>query len=106
MHKVCEFYKLFHDSLKFFPKDSKYSLGQKIENAVLEILELSMRAVYAQKMEKISFLREIDSKVNLLKILVRLTYEMKILDNKKYIDLQEKLQEIGKMVGGWMRYSS
>lgn len=65
-----------------------------------------MRAVYAQKMEKISFLREIDSKVNLLKILVRLTYEMKILDNKKYIDLQEKLQEIGKMVGGWMRYSS
>ena len=106
MHKICEFYKLFHEFLKLFPKDEKYSLGGKIEITALEILELSMKTVYAQKPEKTNFLREIDGKVNLLKILVRLAQEINVLDSKKYISLQERLQEIGKMVGGWMRYSS
>jgi len=92
--------------LKLFPKDEKYSLGEKIEVITLEILELSMQTIHAPKMEKINFLRKIDGKTNLLKILVRLAQEIKVLDDKKYISLQDKLQEIGRMVGGWMRYSS
>ena len=106
MHKVCEFYKLFHDFLKFFPKTEKYSLGQKIENLILEIIELSLKTAYLPKLEKLTPLKEIDSKTNLLKIIIRLTNEIKSLDNKKYLILQEKLQEIGKMVGGWIRYVS
>ena len=28
----------------------------------------------------------------------------KPLDDKKYFLLQEKLQEIGRMIGGWIKY--
>ena len=31
VHKVCEFYKLFHEFLKLFPKMEKYSLGIKLK---------------------------------------------------------------------------
>jgi len=29
--------------------------------------------------------------------------ELKMLDNKKYLSLEEKVQEIGRMLGGWMK---
>jgi len=105
VHKICELYKLFHEYLRLFPKIEKYSLGQKIENLILEILEISLKTVYSPKQEKLSLLKEVDIKVNLLKTLLRLANEIKSLDNKKYLILQEKLQEIGRMVGGWIRYS-
>lgn len=103
MHKICEFYKLFHEFIKLFPKTEKYSLGQKIENTALEILELSLKSIYLPKQEKIPFLKKIDTKTNLLKVLIRLASETKSLDNKKYLILEKMLQEIGKMIGGWIR---
>jgi hypothetical protein len=105
IHKIYEFYKLFHQCLKLFPKTEKYSLGQKIENLILEILELSFKINYSAKNEKMILLKETDAQVHLLKTLIRLAYEVKALDNKKYLKFQEQLQEIGRMIGGWIRYS-
>ena len=104
VHKVCELYKLFHECLKLFPKHEKYTLGQKINNLILKILESLLKTAYLPKQEKLTPLKESSAEINLLKILVRLANEIKALDNKKYILLQEKLQEIGKMVGGWIKY--
>ena len=104
VHKIFEFYKLFHEFIKLFPKTEKYSLGQKIENLILEILELTLKTIYSTKQEKSLSLKKINVKLNLSKMLIRLANEIRILDNKKYLFLQEKLQEIGRMVGGWIRY--
>ena len=99
-------YKLFHKILILFPKYERYSLGQKIENTILDTLELSIKTVYLPKQEKLKYLKEIDTKINLLKMLIRLSNEIKTLDNKKYLILQEKLQEIGRMIGGWIKFIS
>ena len=40
-------------------------------------------------------------KVDTIKVLLEVLWETKSLDNKKYIDLSEPLNEIGKMLGGW-----
>ena len=81
-------------------------MGQKVESLILDILELLIKTVYLPKQEKLTYLKEIDTKINLLKTLIRLANEIKALDNKKYLILQEKLQEIGRMIGGWIRYIS
>ena len=104
IHKLCEFYKLFHEYLKLFPKSEKYSLGQKVESLILETIEDSFAVAYGQKIEKIPLLQTMSIKTNLLKTLDRLTFEIRAIDNKKYITLQEQLQEVGKMIGGWLRY--
>lgn len=80
-------------------------MGQKIENLTLEILELGFKTTYSIKTEKFQLLKNTDAKVHLLKTLIRLSYEIKAIDNKKYLALQEQLQEIGKMIGGWIKYS-
>jgi hypothetical protein len=37
--------------------------------------------------------------------LIRLAYETNALQDKHYLSLQQQLQEIGKMLGGWIRYT-
>ena len=40
-------------------------------------------------------------KVDTLKILLMVLWETKSFDTKKYAALSEKVEEIGKMLGGW-----
>ncbi len=70
---------------------------------ILEIIKLIFFAANLPKEEKFNVLQKANLKVNLVKILIRLAMEVKALDNKKYIQLQKELQEIGKMLGGWLR---
>jgi hypothetical protein len=35
---------------------------------------------------------------------VRMAYELEIIENRKYIDFQSDLQEISKMINGWIKY--
>jgi len=38
-----------------------------------------------------------------MKFLIKLLWEIKSLDNKKYIHLSAPLMEIGKMIGAWLK---
>lgn len=103
MHKILELYKLFHKVLIFFPKHEKYTLGQKIENTILEILELTLSANYAISVYKKDILRKANNKIDLLKYLVRLAQETESVKPKNYLALEQAILEIGKMIGGWRR---
>ena len=35
--------------------------------------------------------------------MIRLCFDVKAFDQKKYIHCEESLQEIGKMLGGWIK---
>lgn len=84
------------------PKKDKYSLGQKIEQTNLEMIELLIGAG-SNKDKKLLYLEKASIKLDLLKLLIRLAEEIKAIPTKKYLHLQEILQEIGKMLGGWIR---
>ena len=78
-------------------------MGLKIENTVLEILELLLAAAYGLKNEKLQKARMASNKVDLLKLLIRLSYDTKSINAKQYLALQEQTVEIGKMLGGWIK---
>src|SRR3989338_880728 len=101
--KTYELYKLFYDYIALFPKKDKYSLGVRCELYLLNTLELFIAASTATKDKKLTTLQQANIKFDTLKILIRLTKDIKALDTKKYIVLQERIQEIGKMLGGWQR---
>lgn len=103
LHRTYDFYKLFYQYLQSFPRKDRYSLGQKCENLILEILELLLLAAQSSKEDKLKRLEEVSAKLNILRILIRLVKEIKVLDFKKYLILQEKINEIGKLLGGWIK---
>ena len=102
MHKIVELYKLFHKCLILFPKHEKYTLGQKIENTILETLELVLSANYASIYKK-AILRKANNKIDLLKYLVRIAHETNSIKIKGYLLLEEVIINIGRMIGGWQR---
>lgn len=100
---MYELYKLYYGYVQLFPKKDKYTLGARCELYILETLELLLAASSVIKQEKKPFLQQANVKFDTLKIFLRLAKEIKLLDNKKYLELQKHIQEIGKMLGGWQR---
>ena len=103
IQKLVQAYKLWHSFLAVFPKSSRYTLGIKIDSLFLEVIELIIKASYSNKLEKFISLKNASVKLDLLKFFLQITWEIKSLDNKKYILISEKLNEIGKMLGGWIK---
>lgn len=78
-------------------------MGQKIDQITLDIIEFTITAGYLPGEQKLTFLQKISIKLDLLKILLRLSSETKCLDNNQYQSLTSQLLEIGRMLGGWIK---
>ena len=74
--------------------------------AIINIVELFLEAGYSKSFNKAPILEKASVKLNTLRFLIRLMKDTKSLDNKKYICLQEMIDEIGRMLGGWIRSSN
>ena len=103
LHKIYDIYKLFYEYSESIPRKDRYCIGQKCENLILDILELVIASIQSLKNEKIKLLNEVSIKLNVLRIIIRLAKDVKALDFKKYLSLQEKINEIGRMLGGWIK---
>src|SRR3989344_4982924 len=93
VRKLIDIYKLFYAYSKLFPKNEKYTLGSKCEEYILSTLELILAATSASREQKLLFLKQANVKFDSLKIFLRLANELKVLDNKKYLELQKHIQE-------------
>lgn len=101
--KTYELYKIFYEYLLTFPKKDRYTLGQKCEIRLLNLLESIIVSGNLSKQEKFPFLKQASLNLDILKILFRLGKDLKVIDNKKYLVLETHLQEIGRMLGGWIK---
>ena len=87
-----------------FPKHQRYSLGEKLENTIFETIEYVVFGNVQQKNFKDAYILKANTKIELLKLYFRLSSEINVIDEKSYLKVEEKLQEIGKMLGGWLKY--
>ena len=98
-----ETYGIWQEYLNHFPKANRFTLGSKIDDIFLLAIEYCFLASYSTTGEKITIIDRAVSRVDLLKLLMQLAWEIQALDTKKYTHLSERLVEIGKMLGGWRR---
>lgn len=101
--KLFDLYKVFYQYLSLFPKKDKHMIGTKCEAYLLETLELVIMASSVPREEKLANIQQANVKFDALKLFIRMAHELKILDLKKYVHLQEMIQEIGRMLGGWKK---
>jgi len=67
----------------------------------VEAIEAISIASFLSRTEKLPYVKLAIRKVDTLKIMLMVLWETKSLDNKKYIALSLKIDEIGRMLGGW-----
>jgi hypothetical protein len=103
LKKSYDLYKLFHEYRKVIPKQDRYTIWERSENAVLDMIECFLAAAYSKHANKQLLLEKGSSKLNLFRLLIRLMKDTKSLDIKKYLALQVLIDEIGRMLGGWIK---
>ncbi len=91
-------YSIFH----IVPKPHRYTLAPKIDTLFIELVEMIASASFVKKQDKIIYLRTAIRKLDTLKILLHILWDTRSLDTKKYEQLSVPLDEIGKMLGGWL----
>lgn len=67
----------------------------------VENIEAISIASFLSREEKHPYVRLAIRKIDTLRILLMVLWETKSIDDKKYIALSLKIDEIGKMLGGW-----
>lgn len=106
LKKSTDLYKTFHEYRRVIPKQDRFTIYERSENAIVHILEYLLEAGYSKTDNKLLILEKVSIKLNILRVLIRLLKETRALDTKKYICLQEMIDEIGRMLGGWIRSTS
>jgi hypothetical protein len=100
---MYDLYKLLHSYHARIPKSERYTLWQKCENTALALLESLIETSHHSGEKRLYCLQVISHKLDLLKVFIRLAKETRTIDLKQYLEIQTILQEIGKMVGGWIK---
>jgi hypothetical protein len=83
---------------------SRYTLGAKIDNLFLETTELILAAGFTERKLKLPIIQKVASKLDALKFFLKIAWELKILDHKKFAKISIPLAEVGKMLGGWQKF--
>lgn len=101
--KQKEAYQCWQAMHRDLPKTERLNIGQKISQLFIEILELTFTAAYLPPQEKIVLLEKTISRLDILKFFLQLAWESKLVPSNKYTGLFGKLEEIGRMLGGWRK---
>jgi len=81
--KTYELYKAFYGLRNTVSKQDRYTIWQRCENLILEILENILWASQLPKKDKLPMLEKTSLKLNMLRVFFRLCKEVKAVDNKK-----------------------
>ncbi len=92
---------MWHGFCRDIPKAERNSFGHRIDSLFVEIIEAVAAASFLGPQEKHPYVRLSIKKLDALKILLMILWESKSIDDKKYIALSLKLDEVGRNLGGW-----
>jgi len=81
-----------------FPRSFRFSVGDRLVGRALDLLETLTEATYSS--DKGAFLDRANREVNSLRLLLRLTVDLKLLAADSHEFAAGKLEEVGRMTGG------
>ena len=84
-----------------FPRSQKFVLGDRIENAALDILDSLIVATYSRSRDQ--SLANANLGLDRLRFFMRLSQELRLIDMKRYEHAARGIDEVGRMIGGWAK---
>lgn len=86
---------------KDFPREFKFTLGQRLRDEVIDVLVLVYRA--NNQKDKAPVLTEILERVLVIELMIRLCHDLRILARKHYAGLAEMVESLARQTEGWKR---
>lgn len=86
------------------PRTEKFSIGNEYKQSMYKMLENILMLSKVIDTEKINYINVIDAQLNVQRILLRIMYKNKWIDEKKFNYVIELIYELGKIIGGLLKY--
>lgn len=84
-----------------FPRNRRFTLGERIETGLLQVLENLIQAAYQK--QKSESLRHANLQLDVVRHLWRLSHTLKSVTHQSYGQGAERLTELGRQIGGWRK---
>ncbi|MGR9106843.1 MAG: diversity-generating retroelement protein Avd [Gammaproteobacteria bacterium] len=84
-----------------FPRLRRFTLGERIESGLLEILERLIEAAYSR--EKLEALRCANLRLDVVRHLWRLSYSLQVIPMQRYEHGAKLMETLGRQIGAWKR---
>ncbi len=96
-------YKQLYDINLKLAKQQRYALGSSTEQSLLAMLEQLFLAKHAPKPHKSTYLLRANAQLDTLRLKLRLYLELKLANETRLFQSQAIVDDIGRMLGGWLR---
>jgi len=102
LERIKEAYFVWLNIVPHMSKNSRYTIGERIENKFLDLLELTYAIYFTSRENKISNIPKCILLLDALKFLISVAWAGKLISHKQCEEIALKLDEIGKIFGGWL----
>lgn len=90
--------------LNYLPRTEKFSIGTDFKQVLYSCLEDILFINKLEKSHRLVYLNKIDAKLNTQRIMLRVMKKFQWIDIKKFNIAMEKIYELGKILGGLIKY--
>ena len=85
------------------PRTEKFNIGTEIKTSIYDMLKNILLASKVDKSKRLEIYNIIDADITFQRICIRIMYNSRWIDDKKYKYSNELLNEIGKILGGLIK---
>lgn len=101
LEKMFQFLLWLIPAVEKFPRTQKFTLGDRIQSSALDMQEPLIAATYSEKSSHHLYAANLH--LEKLRMLMRLSLDLEFLDLRRYEFAARAIDEIGRMVGGWIK---
>lgn len=102
--KVQEYIQYMLELLVKLPRTEKFSIGNEYKYSMYKLLEYILYISKIEKNQRLEYINKIDAGLNCQRIYLRIMYKNRWINDKKFNIAISKIGEIGKIVGGLVKY--
>jgi hypothetical protein len=84
-----------------FPRARRFTLGERLESAVLEVLELLVEEAFSHAKERL--LQRANLRLETTRHLWRLAHELQVISTRRYEHGARLMDELGRQISGWLK---
>lgn len=85
-----------------FPKSQRFLLAERLSRMALDFYDIILDAVQQPAHQK-KRLDEADRLLNKIRLYLRLSYDLKCINQRQFEHAARLVDEIGRLIGGWKR---
>ncbi|MBQ8167949.1 four helix bundle protein [bacterium] len=88
-------------AISHFPREYKYTLGEKIQNQAIELIILIYKINSSEN--KVPLLKLMQEQIQLLYLLLRISHDIKLMPTEKYAGIVEMVDGVANQTKGWLK---